>query len=594
MASSGPHWRKAKYKNMFTKDNEQSQDLSHGISNSQIRRVSKANETNTSEAIDDEEASEYLGNRNEKLPEKESSRYLNRKEEERYEKYVNNRKREQISSSSTVDDRDKRNEIPSRRIGRRDLSNVTMETSNNTKRSMTSRDHTSEEEESENDDDIEALIGSRQKQSTASTRSSMENLDGNQSESGSVKSSISDDENESVSKIENSNAESSNALNKDDKDETGYRRSKEAVDQEDSNSEENNDRRSSGDSDGESLQRDQDVATGDRRSNEETEYKPQSEQTETGSRRMMPMRALDALYRSHKFPNEPDSKEILDRFDVPTHIGYLYGMLVWGWFIAPLDGEYIFYTACDDACDLYMSPDEGKDHIRKIISQNRWSLHNQWDKYPEEQTSMGIRLAGGKAYYIQAVGAQSGGRDCLSVGVQFPTGVVLRPITRHFLTRAPVGPGGRFRMSPALARAQQADLQAAMGGNVGTMGPGGMTGVVPGVAGGLGGGLGDLGGPHGLDQASLTYAGNVAEQGGYLAAGGLGGLAGIGPYGTGGVGSAGGAAGTAGTVAGAYGGATDAGGALNGVGGASWGGGGGGAGAGGGGGGAGGGGGGAA
>ena len=35
-------------------------------------------------------------------------------------------------------------------------------------------------------------------------------------------------------------------------------------------------------------------------------------------------------------------------------------------------------------------------------------------------------------------------------------------------------------MSPALARAQQADLQAAMGGNVGTIGPGGATGVVPG------------------------------------------------------------------------------------------------------------------
>ena len=99
-----------------------------------------------------------------------------------------------------------------------------------------------------------------------------------------------------------------------------------------------------------------------------------------GSKRMMPQRALDALYRSHKFPNEPDSKEILDRFDAPTRIGYQYGQLIWGWFIAPLDGEYIFYTACDDACDLYMSPDEGKDHIRKIISQNRWSLHNQWDK----------------------------------------------------------------------------------------------------------------------------------------------------------------------------------------------------------------------
>ena len=108
---------------------------------------------------------------------------------------------------------------------------------------------------------------------------------------------------------------------------------------------------------------------------------PEKYDEEIGVKRMGPQRALDALYRSHKFPNEPDSKEILDRFDAPTRVGYQYGQLIWGWFIAPIDGEYIFYTACDDACDVYMSPDEGKDHIRKIVSQNRWSLHNQWDKY---------------------------------------------------------------------------------------------------------------------------------------------------------------------------------------------------------------------
>ena len=60
-------------------------------------------------------------------------------------------------------------------------------------------------------------------------------------------------------------------------------------------------------------------------------------------------------------------------------------------------------------------------------------------RYPEEQTSMGIRLAGGKSYYMQAVGAQSGGRDCLSVGVQMPNGIMVRPITRHFMSRAPLG-----------------------------------------------------------------------------------------------------------------------------------------------------------
>ena len=52
---------------------------------------------------------------------------------------------------------------------------------------------------------------------------------------------------------------------------------------------------------------------------------------------------------------------------------------------------------------------------------------------------MAIRLAGGKSYYVQAVGAQSGGGDGLSVGVQMPNGVMIRPITRHFLARAPLG-----------------------------------------------------------------------------------------------------------------------------------------------------------
>lgn len=111
-----------------------------------------------------------------------------------------------------------------------------------------------------------------------------------------------------------------------------------------------------------------------------SELVPQSIEEESGSKRMVPIRALDALYKSHKFPNEPDLKEVLDRFDAPTKVGYQYGQLIWGWFIAPLDGEYVFYSSCDDACDIYMSPDEGKDHIRKVISQNRWSLHNQWDK----------------------------------------------------------------------------------------------------------------------------------------------------------------------------------------------------------------------
>ena len=73
------------------------------------------------------------------------------------------------------------------------------------------------------------------------------------------------------------------------------------------------------------------------------------------------------------------------------------------------------------------------------------------------------------------------------------------------------------------------------------------------VSGGLAGGIGDLGGPHSLDQTQISYAGNVAQQAGYLAAGGLGNIAGIGPFGPGGVASEGGIPGQAGQVAGLYG-----------------------------------------
>ena len=73
------------------------------------------------------------------------------------------------------------------------------------------------------------------------------------------------------------------------------------------------------------------------------------------------------------------------------------------------------------------------------------------------------------------------------------------------------------------------------------------------MSGGLAGGIGDLGGPHSLDQTQISYAGNVAQQAGYLAAGGLGNIAGTGPFGPGGVASEGGIPGQAGQVAGLYG-----------------------------------------
>ncbi len=89
---------------------------------------------------------------------------------------------------------------------------------------------------------------------------------------------------------------------------------------------------------------------------------------------------LDALYRNQRYPDHPSDRGKLDKMDAPRGLGVHFGQMMFGWFVAPSDGEYTFFTACDDACDLYMSADEGKEHIRRVASQRRWSGHNQWDK----------------------------------------------------------------------------------------------------------------------------------------------------------------------------------------------------------------------
>ncbi|XP_065648500.1 uncharacterized protein LOC100201507 isoform X9 [Hydra vulgaris] len=155
--------------------------------------------------------------------------------------------------------------------------------------------------------------------------------------------------------------------------------------------------------------------------------------------------SIDALYNSDQYPDQPDKVFSLPLMDTGKKTGNNVGQMIWGWLKVPIDGEYTFFSSCDDECDVYMSPDDSKDHIRKIISQRKFSKNNQWDKYPEEQTSPLIRLSSGKAYYIQAVCVQLTGNSGCSVGMQLPNGKMSRPINKEFLSRAQfIGSGLNF------------------------------------------------------------------------------------------------------------------------------------------------------
>lgn len=58
-------------------------------------------------------------------------------------------------------------------------------------------------------------------------------------------------------------------------------------------------------------------------------------------------------------------------------------------------------------------------------------------RYPLMQSSTVVRLDAGKAYYIEGVESNYVGANHLSVGVQLPNGLLLRPIPGEFLNRDP-------------------------------------------------------------------------------------------------------------------------------------------------------------
>lgn len=53
--------------------------------------------------------------------------------------------------------------------------------------------------------------------------------------------------------------------------------------------------------------------------------------------------SMEALYRCNRYPDDPDESETLSYMDAPTDTGSHFGQMMWGWLVAPMDGEYTFF-----------------------------------------------------------------------------------------------------------------------------------------------------------------------------------------------------------------------------------------------------------
>ncbi len=133
------------------------------------------------------------------------------------------------------------------------------------------------------------------------------------------------------------------------------------------------------------------------------------------------------------FPASPSGREYLTRVaEGPRDWNDNYGDRFRGWFIAPMTGNYYFFIASDDGSELWLGTNALAAGRRRIAYVSGWVNYQSWTSQAN-QKSAAIALSAGQRYFLEALHSEGGGGDHCSVGVQFPSGALERPITAQWL-----------------------------------------------------------------------------------------------------------------------------------------------------------------
>lgn len=123
----------------------------------------------------------------------------------------------------------------------------------------------------------------------------------------------------------------------------------------------------------------------------------------------------------------PDFSAAVTQFGGPWGARDNYSSRIFGFFIPPSNGNYVFFVASDDQSNLYLSTDDQPANKKLIAQEAGWSNQYQWqtigggsvasDKRsdtfssPEWPTGNTITLQANKRYYIELLQDEGGGGD---------------------------------------------------------------------------------------------------------------------------------------------------------------------------------------
>jgi hypothetical protein len=146
------------------------------------------------------------------------------------------------------------------------------------------------------------------------------------------------------------------------------------------------------------------------------------------------------------FAGAPSGRDEPALFEGPKDWADRYGSRFRGYVWPPVTGNYTFWIAGDDNCELWLSPDYNPARKEKIARVPDFTDPRQWDRDPA-QKSKPISLVAGRPYYIEALHKEGVVGDHVAVGWQRPDGILERPIPGERLS--PPWPGPWILVAPS-------------------------------------------------------------------------------------------------------------------------------------------------
>lgn len=162
----------------------------------------------------------------------------------------------------------------------------------------------------------------------------------------------------------------------------------------------------------------------------------------------IPGTSVDDLTGNSNFPDSPSDTDTPGRLEGSTNWSDQYGSRFRGYLYPPATGDYTFWIAGDDNCQLWLSTDGMPDNAVMIANVPGWTNSRDWSKFTEQRSAAISMVSGGK-YYIEVLHKEGSGGDNVAVAWAGPS-ITQEVIDGAYLSPPPGGTYGDLNGSGAV------------------------------------------------------------------------------------------------------------------------------------------------